>query len=141
VRTRWNSTFDMINTALDYKKAIRDFTFDDSNGLSNYNLSSLEWTILEDLRDFLQDATRFFSRNSATLATVIPAMDKIDSMLATAVVKKSAGESKSFSTPIKLALLSAKKTLNRYYSKSYYSRIYRIALSSLSVLCLCSALV
>ncbi|KAK6977237.1 ribonuclease H-like domain-containing protein [Favolaschia claudopus] len=132
VRTRWNSTFDMINTALDYKKAIRDFTFDDSNGLSNYNLSSLEWTILEDLRDVLQsfkDATLFFSRNSATLATVIPAMDKIDSMLATAVVKKSAGESKSFSTPIKLALLSAKKTLNRYYSKSDYSRIYRIALN------------
>jgi hypothetical protein len=57
-------------------------------------------------------------------------MDKIDSMLATAVVKQASGENKAFTTPVKIALLSAKKTLNRYYAVSYYSRVYRIALSS-----------
>ncbi|KAK6968867.1 hypothetical protein R3P38DRAFT_2377416, partial [Favolaschia claudopus] len=75
-----------------------------------------------------KDATLFFSRDSATLATVIPAMDKIDSMLATAVLKQASGQTKTFSTPIKTALLSAKKTLNRYYASAYYTRVYRIAL-------------
>jgi hypothetical protein len=72
--------------------------------------------------------TLFFSRDSATLATVIPAMDKINSMLATAVVKQVSGENKVFTTPVKIVLLSAKKTLNRYYTVSYYSRVYCIAL-------------
>ncbi|KAJ7346380.1 hypothetical protein DFH08DRAFT_701395, partial [Mycena albidolilacea] len=42
VKTRWNSTFDMINTALAYKKVIRDFTLDETNGLQSYVISTLE---------------------------------------------------------------------------------------------------
>ncbi|KAJ6632561.1 hypothetical protein B0H10DRAFT_1772194, partial [Mycena sp. CBHHK59/15] len=74
-----------------------------------------------------KDATLFFSRDSATLASVIPAMDKIDSLLATAVLKKPTGDRK-FCVPIKAALLKAKHTLNRYYSLAFHSRIYCIAL-------------
>ncbi|KAJ7268149.1 hypothetical protein B0H12DRAFT_1002303, partial [Mycena haematopus] len=74
-----------------------------------------------------KDATLFFSRDSATLASVIPAMDKIDSLLATAVLKLPTGE-KKFCVPVKAALLKAKKTLNRYYALAFHSRVYRIAL-------------
>ncbi|KAJ7440690.1 hypothetical protein B0H11DRAFT_1750543 [Mycena galericulata] len=148
VKTRWNSTYDMIVAALKYRRAYREFTMDETNGLISHVLTAAEWQVLEDLRDILcvrsislrsalslipvqsfKDATLFFSRDSATLATVIPAMDKIDSLLATAVLKRPGGD-RSFSAPIKAALLKSKHTLNRYYALAYYSRIYRIALSA-----------
>ncbi|KAK6974450.1 hypothetical protein R3P38DRAFT_2584241, partial [Favolaschia claudopus] len=116
VRTRWNSTYDMIVVALQYRRAIREFTSDESNGLQQFMLTSLEWTVLEDLRYILgsfKDATLFFSRDSATLTTVILAMDKLDAMLATAVIEIPAGD-RAFSVPIAAALLKAKHTLNRY---------------------------
>ncbi|KAK7015603.1 ribonuclease H-like domain-containing protein, partial [Favolaschia claudopus] len=53
VRTRWNSTYDMIVVALQYRRAIREFTSDESNGLQQFMLTSLEWTVLEDLRYIL----------------------------------------------------------------------------------------
>ncbi|KAJ6587346.1 hypothetical protein B0H10DRAFT_1667004, partial [Mycena sp. CBHHK59/15] len=74
-----------------------------------------------------KDATLFFLHDSATLASVILAMDKIDLLLATAVLKKPTGDRK-FCVPIKVVLLKAKHTLNRYYSLAFHSRIYRIAL-------------
>ncbi|KAJ6599528.1 hypothetical protein B0H10DRAFT_1825407 [Mycena sp. CBHHK59/15] len=120
----------MIVAALKYCCAYREFTMDETNGLISHVLTAAEWQVLEDLWDILcsfKDATFFFSRDSATLATVIPAMDKIDSLLATAVLKRPGGD-RSFSAPIKAALLKSKHTLNRYYALAYYSRIYRIAL-------------
>ncbi|KAJ6609725.1 hypothetical protein B0H10DRAFT_1653536, partial [Mycena sp. CBHHK59/15] len=33
VRTRWNSTYDMIRITLKYRRAFREFTSDESNGL------------------------------------------------------------------------------------------------------------
>ncbi|KAJ7163967.1 hypothetical protein C8R43DRAFT_879377 [Mycena crocata] len=115
----------MIHTALKYCRAYREFTTDESNGLQAFVLTSAEWTVIEDLCDIL--CVLFFSRGSATLASVIPAMDKIDSLLATAVLKKPTGD-KKFCIPMKAALLKAKKTLNRYYSLAFHSRIYRITL-------------
>ncbi|KAJ6468854.1 hypothetical protein C8R45DRAFT_837598 [Mycena sanguinolenta] len=120
----------MIWMVIKYRRAYREFTIDESNGLEAYALSSAEWAILEDLREilaYLKDATLFFSRDSATLASVIPAMDKIDTVLATAILKRPEGD-KSFSAPMKAALLKSKTTLNRYYARAFHSRIYRIAL-------------
>jgi hypothetical protein len=71
-----------------------------------------------------KDATLFFSRDSATLASVIPAMDKINVLLATGILKHPTSD-KTFSA----ALLKSKHTLNRYYAFAYHSRIYHIALS------------
>ncbi|KAJ6531457.1 hypothetical protein B0H10DRAFT_1812935 [Mycena sp. CBHHK59/15] len=92
VKTRWNSTYDMIVAALKYRRAYREFTMDETNGLISHVLTAAEWQVLKDLQDILCDATLFFSRDSATLATVIPAMDKIDSLLATAVLKRPGGK-------------------------------------------------
>ncbi|KAJ7284763.1 hypothetical protein C8J57DRAFT_956932, partial [Mycena rebaudengoi] len=116
VKTRWNSTFDMINAVLAYRKAIHEFTLDEENGVTDYFLSKEEWDILTDLRDILLDATLYFSRDSATIATVIPAMDKLDSMLATAILTRPNGEERSFHATIQIALVYTKRTLNRYYA-------------------------
>ncbi|KAJ7200180.1 hypothetical protein GGX14DRAFT_372566, partial [Mycena pura] len=124
VKTRWNSTFDMINVILQYRRPVKLFTAAAANGLRAYELSGDEWTTLEDLRDALKHATLYFSRASATLASVVPTMDKIDALLATAAELVE----RPLSTAIKVALLQGKHTLNRYYSKTFESRVYRIAM-------------
>ena len=43
----------MIFVALKYRRADREFTNDESNGLQSYVLTSAEWTVLEDLKDIL----------------------------------------------------------------------------------------
>ncbi|KAJ7761185.1 hypothetical protein DFH07DRAFT_740241, partial [Mycena maculata] len=116
----WNSTYNMIHITLKYWRAYREFTTNELNGLQGF--------VLTICRSF-KDATLFFSCDSATLASVIPAMDKID----TAVLKKPTGD-KKFCVPVKAALLKAKKTLNRYYALAFHSRVYRIALS-MGLLC------
>ncbi|KAJ7744955.1 hypothetical protein DFH07DRAFT_749142 [Mycena maculata] len=121
----------MINTALTYRRALHEITLDSDYGLTSQYLFADEWAILSDLRDILlafKDATLYFSRDSATIATVIPAMDKLDSMLATAIIMKHDGEQKTFTPAVKIALVYAKKTLNRYYAKAYYNRVQRICL-------------
>ncbi|KAJ7193083.1 hypothetical protein GGX14DRAFT_593438, partial [Mycena pura] len=121
----------MIHAALAYRRAIHEFTLDETNGLLDFVPSSEEWNILADLRDVLlafKDATLYFSRASSTIATVIPAMDKLDSMLATAILTKPDGEQKTFMPTVQIALVYAKRTLNRYYAKAYYNRVQRVCL-------------
>jgi hypothetical protein len=66
----------------------------------------------------------FFSRDGIpNLATVIPAMDRIDEVLATNTLDE------QFSLSIKAVLSIGKKTLNQYYSKTDASDVYRIAMS------------
>ncbi|KAF9015871.1 hypothetical protein BDZ89DRAFT_911214, partial [Hymenopellis radicata] len=76
-----------------------------------------------------KDATTYFSRDDTNLTTVIPAMDKLDAMLATAVVRKRGDEPDiTLASPMKAAVLVAKDTLNKYYSLSDESEVYHIAL-------------
>ena len=76
----------------------------------------------------------FFSRDlsanhpATNIAAVIPAMDKIDEVLATNSLNP------KYSAAIVAALSIGKKTLNRYYEKTDLSHIYRIAMSTLSFL-------
>jgi hypothetical protein len=84
-----------------------------------------------------KDATLFFSRGAdkkaydekqkiPNLATVIPAMDHIDSVLATSAINN------RYCLAIQAALTIGKKTLNHYYSKTDLSNMYRIAMGNLS---------
>ncbi|KAJ7082162.1 hypothetical protein C8R43DRAFT_965514 [Mycena crocata] len=115
VKTRWNSTYDMINIALAYRRAVHEITLDrDASNTPNVNA--------------FKDATLYFSRDLATIVTIIPAIDKLDSMLATAIITKPDGEQKTFTPTVQIALVYAKKTLNRYYAKAYYNRIQHICL-------------
>ncbi|PPR06542.1 hypothetical protein CVT26_000705, partial [Gymnopilus dilepis] len=126
VRTRWNSTYDMLCFVLEYKKAYSRFTADGNNELRDYELTSEEWKVVEQLCQILKvlkDATLYFSRSTANLAHVIPIMDIINDRLTT-----SANDS-ALSPAIRTAAGLAKKTLNRYYSRTDDSETYRIAMS------------
>ena len=99
VSTRWNSTFDMLNNT--------------------------DWKISQQLRDTLKifkDTTLFFSQGTPNLATVIPAMDLIDERLAMESINR------ALSVPIQAALGIAKTTMNKYYTKTDLSEVYRIAM-------------
>jgi hypothetical protein len=75
-----------------------------------------------------KDATLFFSRDGTpNIATVIPAMDRIDEVLTTNALDK------QYSISVQAALAMGKKTLNRYYSKTDFSDVYRIAMSTYHV--------
>jgi hypothetical protein len=72
-----------------------------------------------------KDATLFFSQdNVVTIANVVPTMDRIDDML-----------SSSAKTPlnpaVKHALTFARKLMDKYYSKTDLSNVYRIAMGML----------
>jgi hypothetical protein len=54
VATRWNSTFDMLDFALEYQKAIKSMVSDPDHGLSQYAMSAQEWKIIAQLRDVLK---------------------------------------------------------------------------------------
>ena len=54
VATRWNSTFDMLNFAIDHITAINLITADRDMKLRQYELSEGDWTIARQLRDVLK---------------------------------------------------------------------------------------
>lgn len=167
VRTRWNSTYDMLSFSLQYRKAIEYITSDLKNNLRKYELTDEEWIIADELKDtlkvtchlhsfvshshnhsdpfrphplprssvyhmlttvlspqILKDGTEYFSRGTPNLATVIPAMDHIDTTFTNAI------RSDSDAHPaIRYSLRLAKKTLNKYYSLTDEAEVYRIAMS------------
>ena len=146
VSTRWNSTFDMLDFALQYRAAIDDLTSNKTAGLCQYEISDEEWCIADQLHNALKvcllfpiwypfshtctvrakvfkDATLFFSRSTPNLATVIPAMDHIDEVLTTSSLDN------MYSPSICAALSIGKKTLNHYYDATDQSEVYRIAMS------------
>ena len=65
----------------------------------------------------------FFSRGTPNLTTVIPAMDIIDSMIVT-----TSETPYKYCLGIRAALAVGSKTMNKYYNKTDYSEVYRIAM-------------
>ena len=78
--------------------------------------------VLLQLAQLFKDATTFFSRSTPYLAKVIPAMDHIDQHLATAA------RNKAYKLCIQAAVAMGKKLLNKYYSYTDHSELYRIAM-------------
>ena len=69
-----------------------------------------------------KDATLFFSKdNVSTIANVIPTMDHIDALLGDVPVEP-------LSQSVKHALRFARKSINKYYSKTDLSNVYSIAM-------------
>ncbi|KAF6746980.1 hypothetical protein DFP72DRAFT_766809, partial [Ephemerocybe angulata] len=112
--------------ALEYRVVVEAITGEKSAGLRDYELGEAEWGIVEELVSVLKvfkHATLFFSRGTPNLASVIPAMDKIDEILTTNSL-----DEKTLQPCIRAACSLAKKTLNRYYDKTDHSENYRIAM-------------
>jgi hypothetical protein len=71
-----------------------------------------------------KDATLFFSRSPPNLAMVIPAMDHIDECLTNDSLNE------NYEVSIRVATGLSKKVLNRYYSKTDQSELYRITMGA-----------
>jgi hypothetical protein len=54
VATRWNSTFDMLDFALEYRLPIDEMTSNRDLNLRKYELQDDEWMAAENLRDTLK---------------------------------------------------------------------------------------
>jgi hypothetical protein len=141
VVTRWNSTHDMMQFALKYRKPIDSITADKSLSLRKYELDNDDWKVIEDLLAMLhvsslscrrlyeltnysqqyKTATLYFSRDSASIAAVIPAMDTLNDTLNP--------KTKELYHPAILAAMKlARKKMDRYYSLTDDSAPYRIAM-------------
>ncbi|KAJ7580325.1 hypothetical protein C8J56DRAFT_731630, partial [Mycena floridula] len=122
VSTRWNSTYYLLVFVLKYAAVIDDIAGNKDFNLCKYELDIAEWRIVKDLVTVLAKATVFFSQDTVcTISSVIPMMDRIDALL-------TGQASKSIHPSVKIAVLLAKKTLNRYYSLTDTSDVYRIAM-------------
>jgi hypothetical protein len=54
VSTRWNSTYDMLKFALDYRVALNTITGERDMKLRKYELKDAEWEIAKQLGDILE---------------------------------------------------------------------------------------
>jgi hypothetical protein len=144
VRTHWNSTYDMLEVAIDYRDVIDHLCSERDPGLRKFELDPEEWLIATQLRNLLKvttvqmyivtfkadiftqifkDATQFFSRSKiSNLTVVIPAMDHLDKHLVTALTGT------EYSPSIRSAIRIGIKTLNKYYSKMDQSGLYHISM-------------
>ena len=124
VVTRWNSTYYMLDFAIKYRAVIDAMTADKSLKLRKFELEMDEWAIAEDLVTVLlqyKNATLFFSQDSASVAAVIPAMDRISNHL-------NSQTGKAYHPSITAAMKLARKKMDRYYSLTDSSTTYRIAM-------------
>lgn len=123
VVTCWKSTYYMLNFAVKYRTVIDAMTADKSLKLRKFEMEMEEWSIAEELVAVLlqyKNATLFFSQDSASVATVIPAMDRITSGL------NQAG--KAYHPSLTAAMKLARKKMDHYYSPTDSSTIYRITM-------------
>ena len=147
VVTRWNSTYDMMDFVLKNRRAIDQVTADKALKLRKYELDNDDWDIVEDLIAVLEvrhyhltnymhylyyliqtykKATLYFSQDGASIAGVIPAMDKLDGHL-------NPRTKKQYHPAIRAAIRLARKKINRYYSLTDLSSVYRIAMGNLII--------
>ncbi|KAF8144687.1 hypothetical protein K438DRAFT_1453928, partial [Mycena galopus ATCC 62051] len=80
-----------------------------------------------------KDATLYFSNeNHCTITQVLTTMDKIDDLITATVVTSSlqpgGAPKRVLHSSIKSALKLARSTMNKYYSRTDESNIYRIAM-------------
>jgi hypothetical protein len=54
VRTRWNATYDMLDFAYQYRKAINKITDIRDMKLRDYEIEAHEWEVIRQLRDLLK---------------------------------------------------------------------------------------
>lgn len=130
----------MMSFALKYRSPIDAITADRELKLRKYELLDDDWKIIGDLVTVLEvsqhpitymqanlfqqqykSATVFFSSNTASIAAIIPAMDKLDT-------NANAQTKEPYHPSILAAMKFARKKLNHYYSLTDLSAVYRIAM-------------
>ena len=127
VSTRWNSTYDMLQFATDYRAALDIMTADRDMNLRKYELSEKEWGMATELVEVLQVGFTYFFlcffliyslfiRSSSTALFFFHAMHPTSALLSqpwttlTNTWQRLVGTS-SFPRPSVLRLLSERKLL------------------------------
>lgn len=64
VKTRWNSTFDMLDFAVEHTTALDMITADRDMKLRQYELSEDDWDMARQLRNVLKVCTSNYSESS-----------------------------------------------------------------------------
>ena len=129
VKTRWNSTMEMLNWAIDYKKPI-SLTCSIENSLKEFNISDNEWSNLEKLLKYLKPfktLTDLFSGEKyPTISTVVIGinllLDKIDCWITTL------NENVIFDNKIKDCLIAARNKILKHYNRTNW--MYCVSLIS-----------
>jgi hypothetical protein len=114
----------MLDFMIKYRSVIDAMTADKTCKLRRFELETEEWTIAQDLITILlqyKNATLYFSQDSASVTAVIPAMDRITSDL-------NYQTGKTYHPSLAAAMKLACKKLDRYYSLTNASSVYRIAM-------------
>ena len=135
----------MLKFAYTYCDVINKITDDRSMKLCDYERKDHEWKIVEELRDslkvcifistsvyfiyvfcrYFKTVTLEFSTDTPCIANVIPAMDRMHDDL------RAACNNEEYSTAIRAALKVGMNLLNKYYSITDNSEVYRIAMGTL----------
>ena len=66
VSTRWNSTFDMVDFAIDYQPAIDVITGNRDMKMRSLELDAPEWAIAKEIRDTLK-VCEFLTSNQVSI--------------------------------------------------------------------------
>jgi hypothetical protein len=61
VATRWNSTYDMLKFALDYRTALDTIAGERDMKLRKYELNDTEWAIVRQLQNILEVCVLLFA--------------------------------------------------------------------------------
>ncbi|THH23259.1 hypothetical protein EUX98_g7913, partial [Antrodiella citrinella] len=132
VATRWNSTSQAISRALylrlalDKLFALPKYNKNDKKSLKRFKPTTEEWTILEQLEPILEMfliATEHISHsNRPLLYEVIPIIDKLTTALEQVIANNSLVQ------PVRAAATRGMKVLNKYYSVTDDSIMYRLAI-------------
>ena len=90
-----------------------------------FYLVTVKYSFINLLSKIYKDAMLFFSQDQvSSIANVIPTMDHIDALLSDAPVEP-------LSPSVKHVLRFARKSINKYYSKTDLSNMYHIAMGEL----------
>ena len=145
VATRWNSTYNMLEFAINYRLAIDKITGDKSANLHKYELDNDEWMIAMQLHNILKGCNPwiFLSHSYRSLGAryskmphyffpIQPPVLQLSFLLWTILTRPLP------ITPLILTLNpqfaplmeSPKKTLNKYYNATDQLEVYRIAMGT-----------
>ena len=130
VKTRWDSTFDMLSTSFKLKSPL-NMLLDDCSELSKYKLNDVEWEILEQILNFLKNfkyvSKMLCKENEVTLPTAVVAcnmlIDKIENSILELDNKKNRTQNDEI---LLLAFQASRDKILKHYRKCNW--IYCISL-------------